>query len=79
MLNTEPTTEDAAEDELQIGIEENVENHQESEGATEKWSEHGAKVVYAIVYYSNIVSTELEHIFAFFKFYTSQEMLRFHI
>ncbi|KAL0724013.1 hypothetical protein Bca4012_038612 [Brassica carinata] len=36
MMNTEATTEDAAEDELQIGIKQNVENHQESEAATEK-------------------------------------------
>lgn len=42
-MDPEATTEDAAEDELQVGIKENVENHQESEeAATEKRSENEA-------------------------------------
>ncbi|CAG7909077.1 unnamed protein product [Brassica rapa] len=43
VMDPEATTEDAAEDELQVGIKENVENHQESEeAATEKRSENEA-------------------------------------
>ena len=35
-MDPEATPEDAAEDELQVGITDDEENHQESEAATEK-------------------------------------------